>query len=201
MIADDPSLIEATVLLYTAGQMPKLISAEELSAKTYVPKETILKLSREGKFPCVVIPGRDEPLYHAANAIEFTKSRLFKYQEAGITHLHIHADSKFPISEVPRSIAGLADKLIKFDLLNDLPCIYFLCQGNDVVYVGKSTNLAARLPQHPADKVFDRVFYLIVRLEELDRIEGEYIRALSPRYNGTMPRVPEAVPVAQPTTS
>lgn len=188
MNANDPSLIATTMLVYKDGQMPKLISAEELSAKTYVPKETILSLSSEGKFPCVIIPGRDEPLYHPANAIDFTRSRLFKYQEAQITHLHVHTDSHFSISEVPRSIAGIADKLVKFDLMNDVSCIYFLCQGDEVVYVGQSTNLAARLPQHRIDKVFDRVFYLIVRLDDLDRIEREYIRAIRPRYDGTLSR-------------
>ncbi len=188
MNQNDPSLIEVTMLAYKDGQMPKLISAEELSAKTYVPKETILSLSREGRFPCVIIPGLDEPLYHPANAIEFTKSRLFKYQEARVMHLHVHADSEFAISQVPRSIAGIADKLLRFDLFEDLPCIYFLCLADEVVYVGQSTNLCARLAQHGDDKVFDRAFYLVVRREDLDRIEGEFIRALRPRYNGTFPK-------------
>jgi len=46
--------------------------------------------------------------------------------------------------------------------------------------------LAARLPQHRIDKVFDRVFYLVVRLEDLDRIEKEFIKAIRPRYDGTL---------------
>ena len=63
------------------------------------------------------------------------------------------------------------------------PGVYFLCHENKVVYVGQSTNPSARIAQHQADKVFDRVF--LIPTNDLDTVEYEYIRKLRPKYNIT----------------
>ena len=67
--------------------------------------------------------------------------------------------------------------------------IYFLCLDNEVVYVGQSICVVMRVLTHMNQtkdkKMFDhdRVFFLSVPREALDKMEREFIRALKPRYN------------------
>lgn len=65
--------------------------------------------------------------------------------------------------------------------------VYFLVLGDVVVYVGKSTNVGARLREHRRDKVktFDRVAYIQCDASELDHLEKAYITKLKPKHNLT----------------
>jgi hypothetical protein len=61
--------------------------------------------------------------------------------------------------------------------------VYFLCDGDTVVYVGQTTNLAVRLSSHNNDKTFDRVFFVRCSSEEMGPLETKWIKALRPKYN------------------
>lgn len=64
--------------------------------------------------------------------------------------------------------------------------IYFLIDGAEVVYIGKSpSNVSTRIRQHFLGKsiVFQRVFILRCRLVEIDNLERAYIGRLHPKYN------------------
>lgn len=63
------------------------------------------------------------------------------------------------------------------------PCIYFLCRGDEVVYIGQSINLSSRLGQHLDMKHFDRVFYVSVPREDLTWRELELINQYQPELN------------------
>lgn len=65
------------------------------------------------------------------------------------------------------------------------PCVYFLCKEDRIVYIGQSVNLQARLGQHLLLKNFDRVYYMEVREDELNRIEAELIEYYDPELNKT----------------
>lgn len=60
--------------------------------------------------------------------------------------------------------------------------IYFLVYKGKVVYVGKTKMGMHRVYQHN-DKKFDSIFIFPCSLEELDKIEGEYILKYKPKYN------------------
>lgn len=60
--------------------------------------------------------------------------------------------------------------------------VYFLLDGNEVVYVGQSVNVYSRISQHK-DKLFDRYAYVPCRVESLDALESLYIHFLRPRLN------------------
>jgi hypothetical protein len=62
--------------------------------------------------------------------------------------------------------------------------VYFLIYGDEVVYVGQSTNVHARVTQHVGFKTFDRWAYMYCTVDSLDSIEALYIHILRPRYNG-----------------
>lgn len=67
------------------------------------------------------------------------------------------------------------------------PVVYFLCLGDHVVYVGQTVCLPARLNEHRAGKMFDAVYYVRCRAEELNKQEARYIRELDPVLNVKKP--------------
>lgn len=69
------------------------------------------------------------------------------------------------------------------------PCIYFLFNGNELVYIGKSDNVYKRIGDHIAEgsKKFDRWEYIETYDNEL--LEAHLISILKPKYNKIMPDV------------
>lgn len=68
----------------------------------------------------------------------------------------------------------------------DLPSgIYFLVQGDSVVYVGQSKNVYARIATHlnEGQKIFDKAAFIDELPEKLNEVESTYIAALKPQYN------------------
>lgn len=61
--------------------------------------------------------------------------------------------------------------------------IYFLCDNEQVVYVGQSANIAQRVKTHIDVKNFDRVYALPVVVSELNNVEAAFIKYLQPKYN------------------
>lgn len=61
--------------------------------------------------------------------------------------------------------------------------VYFLLQGSEVVYVGQSVSVYARIAQHE-HKRFDRYAFVPCAKEMLDQMESLYIHLLRPRLNG-----------------
>lgn len=74
------------------------------------------------------------------------------------------------------------------------PFIYFLANDDEVVYVGQTADVDARVRLHQQDKricgpkEFNRVFFVEVAWEDLDAYEGALIRALNPKYSLRAPR-------------
>jgi len=67
--------------------------------------------------------------------------------------------------------------------------VYFLILNHEIVYVGQSRSLLARIGRHAAEgKLFDSVCYVRVLASELDTAEQAYIRHFKPMYNQTLTR-------------
>ncbi len=66
------------------------------------------------------------------------------------------------------------------------PGVYFLCDGDNVVYVGQSVEPLQRIGTHRRDrgKQFDRVYFIAVPEFMLDTVERQFIALLKPRHNG-----------------
>jgi len=62
------------------------------------------------------------------------------------------------------------------------PCVYFLIDKNEIVYVGSSINLSIRLPGH-ATKKYDEIYYTSVSTENSKEVEKSYIEKFNPKYN------------------
>lgn len=90
----------------------------------------------------------------------------------------------------PRSAPGLldAETIVSISRVFEMPCgVYFLIEGDEIVYVGQSVNINQRLLGHFPNKEFSRVAILPVPPDRLEDVEREYINHLAPRYNKTVP--------------
>lgn len=61
--------------------------------------------------------------------------------------------------------------------------IYFLCQGDVVVYVGQTHSGLYRPYSHHKDKQFDNVKIIPCKLNELDALERHFIEKYQAHYN------------------
>lgn len=63
--------------------------------------------------------------------------------------------------------------------------VYLLLLGGEVVFVGQSEDVAAKIEHHFREriKVFDSAIYYPVQVLQLDEFEAELIGKYSPRYN------------------
>lgn len=62
--------------------------------------------------------------------------------------------------------------------------IYFLCQGKEIVYVGKTTNFFSRMSRHDGSNYeFDCIRFLPSKENKLDALEREYIARFKPKFN------------------
>jgi len=60
--------------------------------------------------------------------------------------------------------------------------IYFLIDGDEIVYIGQSSRISRRIPEHLVDKKFNRIFLLIVS-DNINKLEIDYINKFNPKYN------------------
>jgi hypothetical protein len=89
------------------------------------------------------------------------------------------------IPVLPTALAKSGKKSMEYAITQLPPCIYFLCLDGEVVYVGRTINLAKRISTHGEDKgkLFDRVFYLPTAENDLEWVEVKFISLLKPQYN------------------
>jgi hypothetical protein len=72
--------------------------------------------------------------------------------------------------------------------IEESPCIYFLVKKGQVVYVGQTWNIYARIGSHMKSKIFDSVSMLNVHPDEMNNLEAAYILKFNPVYNKILPR-------------
>src|ERR1051325_4978333 len=77
------------------------------------------------------------------------------------------------------------------ELIGNSPGIYALYDGNDLYYVGKSTELRKRVKQHLRDRHLASwthfSLYLVRRVEHISEIESLLVRIASPKGNRVIP--------------
>lgn len=69
--------------------------------------------------------------------------------------------------------------------------VYFLLDGDEIVYIGRSINVMARLATHRTNGeiAFNRVFVERCREDQLGHLEALYINKFKPARNASMPPV------------
>lgn len=64
--------------------------------------------------------------------------------------------------------------------------VYFLVNGDEVVYVGQTKHGISRPLSHVGCKEFDHIFIIECAVADLDFVEGNYIAKYQPKYNKTI---------------
>ncbi|MCA9386382.1 hypothetical protein KC717_07095, partial [Candidatus Dojkabacteria bacterium] len=146
----------------------------------------ITQLALDGKIPHYRLMAEDED-----EVLLFDNSELLDTLDINLeavfpqvltiqtTSVPIDSEDKIPYSI--SQIKELRKPLYLSETIGS--CIYFLCEGDEVVYIGQSVSLMSRLESHRVDKKFNRVYLLQVPSNHLNRVEAEFIRTLQPRLN------------------
>lgn len=70
-----------------------------------------------------------------------------------------------------------------------IPAVYFLIDGDEIVYVGQAANLRRRLHEHKTQgvKAFTHFAYVRCNIEDLAETESKYLMAYKTKYNVQRP--------------
>jgi hypothetical protein len=68
------------------------------------------------------------------------------------------------------------------------PGVYFLLQGEEVIYVGQSADIPSRVLSHRRTKDFDRYATMPIPRDWLSEVEAEYILHYQPELNRSLPK-------------
>ena len=81
------------------------------------------------------------------------------------------------------------EELLKNRIKRNMRCIYFLFDGDEIVYVGQCKNGILRINEHSASKgkKFDSYCYIECDKRKLNQTEFEYIVKFAPKYNKSLP--------------
>jgi hypothetical protein len=152
--------------------------------------ETMRQWTDSGHAPHYTINGNG-PYYKTSELREWAKTNLI-VRKGGfpipstlnvLRPVHHLGDERIP----PMSLSAI-NGLCHIPIHASFSGIYFLCHGDDVVYVGQSTCIFQRIGQHVAEekKQFDhhRVFVLPCPVASLDLVEQHFIETIRPKYNG-----------------
>jgi hypothetical protein len=130
-----------------------------------------------------------EAIAYAKWANEQAGDAKFEDKVGRVANPHAHIDGRGLLE--PSFIAA---KAMSFDRIAG---IYFLLRDDQIVYVGRSTNIMVRLSNHrfEATKEFNRVFVVECPVANMDRMERMYIDKFKPIYNESCPPVEAGAPV------
>ena len=142
------------------------------------------KMFNDGDFiPHYIINGIKG--FSSTEFLEWVKENLV-HHNAGhkiVTNFTSYPQADKKPKDVPNELIGIKEKLK--ELGSPPPCVYFLIDVNEIVYVGQSINVYNRIATHNSEKkkIFTRVLYIPVCEDEMGKIERHYINSLDPKYN------------------
>lgn len=84
--------------------------------------------------------------------------------------------------DIPRFLSPLVGQLKELSF-NRQSVIYFLLRNEELLYIGKSIQLPARIEAHASTKRFNRVLYFETPPTELAAIESAFIQHFRPPLN------------------
>lgn len=156
------------------SELPKLYTVPQVAEYLGVNARTVKRLIRSGKLIAAKYGRTIRVLEEHLN--EFRQSSLSD-STVEITNLLL------PQESIAQSAVGRSRSICAG--------VYFLLDGNEIVYVGQSKNVPSRLIAHfrSGEMAFDRWWYQPCPERLLLRLEAHYISAFSPKYNFSAPFV------------
>ena len=148
----------------------------------FISKEIFTEYDKQRLMPHYLINGTKG--YKLNEILNWIKKELVEHYDGFKIVSKFYSfndDIKKPL-EIPQEIIHHSEELFELPMVLP-PCVYFLIEGVEIVYVGQSVNVSARANQHTQDKDFSKVLYLPTVKENLDKVERFFIERLQPKYN------------------
>ena len=148
----------------------------------FIPKRALKKFDRQGLIPCYTINNRKG--YKVGEVMKWVKDELTNKHDGVkiISRFNVLKVKLDNATNVPIELTDHGDDLYEYNTYLP-PCVYFLIDKSQIVYVGQSANLPARLHAHRMEKNFDRALYMPIDNGRLAEIERFFIETLTPKYN------------------
>lgn len=169
-----------------------LVTPQEMSQKIkeFISAERLIELAEAGLVPHYTIENKiffgvsETKKWLSENLVMQHQGKNIGNQQAMIINV---VSPKLQCIDIPVELRAIAAYLIPMELQSVESCqmsgIYFLCDQGTVVYVGQSVNVLSRVGSHFGSKTFDFAFLLRVPKSDLNYVEGQFIRAMKPKYN------------------
>ena len=166
-----------------------LKTADEVAKVVRLTPERILELSHAQVLPHFRIDG-GEPLFSVPILKAYVRQHLTVECAGAPLPLDLRpVVLSPPVQSVPIALAMVQERLREWPGIDIPPCVYFLVDGEAILYVGQSCNLPARLVQHRhSGRQWERVLLLPVPESDLLKVEAHWIRALAPIWNRGKPQ-------------
>lgn len=178
---------------YVGDEYPKgLIDLKEAAEYVGMASERLKELADTYVVPHWRIDGGEPKFQKAEIRRWISQSKLIQHFEGKSLPISFHISAVTPAAYtgLPTLLKSLLGELLEVPTFAIRPCIYFLCEGDEVVYIGQATCAAARIASH-SGKPFTRAFILPCLIEHLNDLEGTFIRAFKPRLNGNNGPLPK----------
>jgi len=178
-----------------------LVSASEIATQVGLPVERVLNLADAGYWPHYRFDG-GAPMFHKTESKKWAARHLMQRVEGQTPDFQFKViiQATQQIKTVPPESISQVKGLTELTDILYPPGVYFLVEGDEVVYVGQSVNPAARIGDHMKNKMgkFERAYFIPVPQFMLDAVEGGFIKLLSPKLNGNPgPKAGEYVELAR----
>ena len=98
-------------------------------------------------------------------------------------------DDSLPTKDIPKELRAYENEVYEIPIpeLVGVSGVYFLYDGDELVYIGQSKSVKSRIMTHIAErrKTFNRGYFMRVHRQNLSSVETELIKHFNPRYNLT----------------
>jgi hypothetical protein len=173
----------------TDGWPSSLKTAEDICQGIGISAERLIQLADSGYAPHWRIDGGN-PLFRIGEVREWLSKNVLQRvngkalpQQIIVSVAKDRIDDYRNVPEGLRQIPGLVD--ITGEMRRS--GIYFLCDGNELLYIGQSVSVSSRISTHHHEGKFNRVIFMAWPPDDLNDVEGALIRALNPPLNGRTP--------------
>ena len=178
---------------YTIKDIRQWLAIEDIAWLLSVRVCTVRKMIESGQMPRPLDLGGMHR-WHPEEIDTFFRKQCRKHD---VVHKALRVNHGDAPPEIPAELATIGgQRLNEYAGFRLGPCVYFLILDDRVVYVGKTTNLPARVHSHAKGsrakrrqsvpkKEFNRVLFLPVDRDDLDEAEVYFIKELEPVLNKT----------------
>ena len=168
--------------------MNNLKTAEEIASVTPgVSAERLIELAEAGYAPHYIVDNNGV-FFKSREIKDWIFENLIQKKEGKIIgQIRVVCAAAKPTEKPPLSIQNI-EQLQQIPPHDYQPGVYFLCENDEVVYVGQSVAPSARVAAHrfQGKKSFDRAYLLPVPQSELNDVEARMIKLLEPKLNGRL---------------